>query len=414
MRWTPVLLLLLGLPGPVTRSPPPPVERVVANDNRTPAGRLVDGVLTLHLDVRLGEWFPEDSNGPSVILPMLAEAGGPPTAPGPLIRVPAGTWLDVTVTNQLADTGVTIFGLSERPTSGPDSVRLAPGASQRIHFRAGAPGTYLYGARTETRPYIRDQALEESQLGGAFVIDRPGAPVADRIFVINIWSEPDDPAGDSTVVLRNVLAINGRSWPYTERLQFTVGDSAHWRIVNASRRVHPMHLHGFYYRVTGLGTAAHDSAYLPEDQRLVVTESMLPLSTMAMALQAREEGNWLFHCHLIYHVGPGAALTWPDGSAAMAHDGVQHMAGLVLGLAVAPGPAPAPRVNPAKRRLVVREAPRVGSSTGFVMSYAVGEGETTAPVVLPAPPLFLTRGVPTDVTVINHLDVPTGVHWHGL
>ncbi|HEX5005420.1 MAG TPA: multicopper oxidase domain-containing protein, partial [Gemmatimonadales bacterium] len=110
----------------------------------------------------------------------------------------------------------------------------------------------------------------------------------------------------------------------------------------------------------------------------------------------------------------GAALTWPDGSSAMAHDGAQHMAGLVLGLAVAPGPAPVPRVNPAKLRLVVREAPRPGSPTGLVMSYAVGEGGTIAPVVLPAPPLFLTRGVPTDVTVVNHLDVPTGVHWHGL
>ena len=51
----------------------------------------------------------------------------------------------------------------------------------------------------------------------------------------------------------------------------------------------------------------------------MVTESMLPQSSMSMAFQAREEGNWLFHCHLIYHVSPGANLTWPDGAPA-AHD----------------------------------------------------------------------------------------------
>ena len=49
-----------------------------------------------------------------------------------------------------------------------------------------------------------------------------------------------------------------------------------------------------------------------------------------------------------------------------------------------------------------------------MMSYSLGDNAEEAPVALPAPTLFLTRGVPTDVTVVNHLDQPTGVHWHGL
>ena len=385
----------------------------MANNNRQPAGRLVDGVLTLRLDVRLGEWFPQDASGPSVTVPVFAEVGRAPEVPGPLIRVPAGTMLDITVTNQLADTGVTVFGLSERPTVGPDSIRLAPGESHHFRFRAGAAGTYQYGARTETRPIVRFKTFEETQLAGAFVVDRPGAPTNDRIFVLNIWSEPDDTTGDSTVVVRNVLAINGKSWPYTERQQFTVGDSAHWRIVNASTRVHPMHLHGFYYLVTGLGGLASDTTYAPVDERMVVTESMLPQSTMSMAFRAREEGNWLFHCHIIFHAGPGAALTWPDGTPA-AHDSTMHMAGLVLGLVVAPGPAPVPRLNPNTLRLVAHQAPRPSGPTGVIMTYSLGAGGDSAPVTLPAPLLLLTRGVPTDVTVVNHLDGPTGVHWHGL
>ena len=370
-------------------------------------------MLTLRLEVRLAEWFPQDSAGPSVTVPVFAEEGRDPQVPGPLIRVPVGTMLDITVTNQLADTGITIFGLSERPTAGPDSVRLAPGAAHHFRFRAGAAGTYYYGARTETRPFVRFLTEEESQLAGAIVVDPPDAPTDDRIFVISIWAQAVDTLGDSTQIVRNVLAINGKSWPYTERMPFTVGDSAHWRIINASGRVHPMHLHGFYFRVTSLGGLASDTTYAPADERLVVTESMLPGATMSMAFRAREEGNWLFHCHIIFHAGPDAALTWPDGTPA-AHDSTMHMAGLVLGLVVAPGPAPAPRRNPSTLRLVAHQAPRPSAPTGAIMTYSLGAGADSAPVTLPGPLLLLTRGVPTDVTVVNHLDSPTGVHWHGL
>ena len=408
------LASLLGIA--IAAAPRHAVERVEPNDNRLPAGRLADGVLTLHLEVRRGEWFPESADGPSVVVPVFAEEGRAPQVPGPLIRVPAGTLLDITVTNQLGDTGVTIFGFAERPATGPDSVRLAPGATHHFRFRAGAPGTYLYGGRTETQPFVLFETQEESQLAGAIIVDPPGPSPNDRVFVMSIWAQPDDTTGDSTRVVRNVLAINGLSWPYTERMPFTVGDSAHWRVINASRRIHPMHLHGFYYRVTALGTVAHDSTYLPEDERLVVTESMLPLSTMSMAFQARAEGNWLFHCHIIFHAGPGAALTWPDGTMPGMSDSMPHMAGLILGLVVAPKPGSAapPRTHPATYRLVVRQAPRPAGPTGFVMSYALGDDAEAGPVTLPAPLLLLTRGVPTDVTVVNHLDFPTGVHWHGL
>jgi FtsP/CotA-like multicopper oxidase with cupredoxin domain len=412
-----IALALASLVGiAIAAAPRHTVDRVEPNDNRLPAGRLVDGVLTLHLEVRRGEWFPESADGPSVVVPVFAEEGRAPQVPGPLIRVPAGTLLDITVTNQLGDTGVTIFGLTERPATGPDSVRLAPGAVHHFRFRAGTPGTYLYGGRTETQPFVLFETQEESQLSGAIVVDPAGRVPDDRVFVMTIWAQPDDTTGDSTRVVRNVLAINGLSWPYTERMPFTVGDSAHWRVINASRRIHPMHLHGFYYRVTALGTLAHDSTYLPEDERLVVTESMLPLSTMSMAFQARAEGNWLFHCHIIFHAGPGAALTWPDGTMPGMSDSMPHMAGLILGLVVAPRPGSAapPRKHPATYRLVVRQAPRPGGPTGFVMSYALGDGAEAGPVTLPAPLLLLTRGVPTDVTVVNHLDFPTGVHWHGL
>lgn len=390
-------------------------ERVTANDNRVPAGRLADGVLTLRLEVRLGEWFPQAADGPSVTVPVFAEEGKAPEVPGPLVRVPAGTILDITLTNQLPDTGVTITGFGPRSADGSDSLRLPAGASRHLRYRVDSAGTYLYRGRTEARSMRRGWSFEESQLGGAVVVDLPGTSPVDRIFVLNIWADPVAERSDTTIPPRNVLAINGRSWPYTEQQTMTVGDSVRWRVVNASDRDHPMHMHGFYYRVVAQGDIARDTILAPADQRLVVTESMVPQSTMDIAFHPSQIGNWLFHCHLIYHVNPDAALTWPDGTPT-AHDPGQHMAGLVLGLVVAarPGFGDAARGGAHQVRLVVREAPDSASDSGMVMSYSLGDDADDAPVALPAPTLFLTRGVPTDVTVVNQLDQPTGVHWHGL
>src|SRR6476469_2036996 len=77
------------------------VARVVINDNRRPAGRLHDGVLTLRLDARLGEWHPDGDDAPGAVVPAFAEDGGAPSIPGPLVRVPAGTVLAVSIRNSL-------------------------------------------------------------------------------------------------------------------------------------------------------------------------------------------------------------------------------------------------------------------------------------------------------------------------
>src|ERR1700736_4313500 len=47
-------------------SPTAVAEHLHANSNQIPAGVVVSGVLTIDLEVREGEWFPEDENGPSI------------------------------------------------------------------------------------------------------------------------------------------------------------------------------------------------------------------------------------------------------------------------------------------------------------------------------------------------------------
>ena len=84
-------------------------------------------------------------------------------------------------------------------------------------------------------------------------MDRAGAaPKPDRVFVVERWIPGLDSARHP-LSFDQLFTINGRPWPYTERLTYDVGDSVRWRVINASNDVHPFHLHGFYFRVDAHG-----------------------------------------------------------------------------------------------------------------------------------------------------------------
>ena len=130
-----------------------------------------------------------------------------------------------------------------------------------------------------------------------------GAPARskpDRVFVIQ-WYVPRHVAPD-TDILNGFFTFNGMPWPNTERLHYAQGDSVRWRFINASGDTHPLHLHGFYYRVAARGDDIRDTLYWPAQQRMAVTELMLPQTTMDMAWYADRPGGWIFHCHLNFHV----------------------------------------------------------------------------------------------------------------
>lgn len=108
-----------------------------------------------------------------------------------------------------------------------------------------------------------------------------------------------------------------------------------WRLVNASNRPHPMHLHGAYFRVDGKGDAFGDTAYTTSFRRLAVTEEMQAQQTMFMSWSPVRQGHWVFHCHVAFHVVPAAATLEPaahEGHDANSSNPLEHMAGLVLGI----------------------------------------------------------------------------------
>ncbi len=390
--------------------PAPPV--VQANDNRRAAGQLQHDTLRIALVVQMATWRPEADSGPSVEVAAFGEEGGTPQIPGPLIRVRTGTTIIATVRNALTDSTISVHGLLTRPATRSDSMVLQPGQSGKVRFAAGGPGTYFYWAVLGKHNLDKDD--EREQVSGALIVDPPGGSPADRILMMNIWGTTIDSA-----TYHKALAINGRSWPYTERLNAAVGDTVRWRVINATRRNHPMHLHGFYYRIDARGNGLADTLYSTHARRMVVTEHMGPFQTMTMTWNPDRLGNWLFHCHIAFHVVPETRLNPPppESHDRMAHDPRIHMAGLVTGITVRPRPGASerPRGKPRRLHLFVQEGPRRGHAPramGFVLQR--GPAPPADSVDIPGSLLVLTRGEPTDIVVINRLREPTAIHWHGI
>ena len=403
-------------------------ERAVPNDNRTPAGTLRDGVLTLRLEARLASWHPDGEDAPGAMVPAFAESNGPTRIPGPLIRVPAGTEVEVALRNRLDGATLEVHGLGERialaAPPAPDTIRLRPGETRTVRFRLYAPGTYYYWGTTTGRAFAY-RIGEDAQLNGAIVVDPPGEHPHDRILVMSMWA--DTVARAFTDRKRLLAVFNGRSWPYVERMRYTVGDSVRWRVINASADAHPMHLHGFYFRVDGRGNGLTDTLYLGSNAQRGFTEVARVGGTFDMTWVPERPGNWLFHCHIAEHFARRGPLGMALPAHAMGgHAEMNHanagMGGLVTGVTVLPRSSTstheAQGTSESRRHLRLLVRRNAGGSDaspyfGFALQGAAAAAAPDSGFRFGAP-LVLTRGEPVQITVVNQLREPTAVHWHGI
>jgi FtsP/CotA-like multicopper oxidase with cupredoxin domain len=397
-------------------------QRVVANSNQAPAGRLHNGQLTIRLEAAMGEWSPEENDGPALSVAAFREEGGRLSTPGPMLRVPEGTEIDATISNHL-EQPLTVHGLHSRPGDAKQVSIVAPGESRELKFLAAAPGTYLYWASRNGAETTVQRRAEDGQLNGAFVVDaRNDARQAnvDRILVITDWTVVDD----DTVTpprYREVFAINGLSWPHTERLTYRAAEAVHWRVINASDSNHPMHLHGFYFRVDSVGDAETDTIYAVDQRRMAVTELVRPGHTFTLTWTPDRGGNWVFHCHVLPHISPQQRY-WnrggPSSGASMADHAREGMAGLVIGITILSTDLPVraaakPRLPTRKIELRATELPGFfGKDPG--MAFGIKNPGSAIRATIPGPPLILTRGQPTAIRVVNQLSEPLAVHWHGI
>lgn len=87
--------------------------------------------------------------------------------------------------------------------------------------------------------------------------------------------------------------IGGQTHPEAEPLVVEQGEVVEFRMTNRSMGIHPMHLHGHFFRV---GDAWKDTVLVPPH-----------MGRVSLQFLADNPGNWFFHCHNAYHMEAGMA-----------------------------------------------------------------------------------------------------------
>jgi multicopper oxidase len=83
------------------------------------------------------------------------------------------------------------------------------------------------------------------------------------------------------------------SLPHADPIEIHEGSHVRVRMTNHSMMLHPMHLHGHFFRVANV---LKDTLVIPP-----------MMGRGSFQFVADNPGRWLFHCHNIYHMEAGMA-----------------------------------------------------------------------------------------------------------
>ena len=150
-------------------------------------------------------------------------------------------------------------------------------AEARLRYEDGA----VDGAAE--RPQFDGRVLEYDDLQAIDPLDLGGSP--DRTFDLTLsggmMRDPD------------TWTIDGETYPDADPFEISEGEHVRVRMVNRSPAIHPMHLHGHFFQV---GDAVKDTVLVAPHGDQVTFD-----------FRADNPGDWLFHCHNVYHLERGMA-----------------------------------------------------------------------------------------------------------
>ena len=97
---------------------------------------------------------------------------------------------------------------------------------------------------------------------------------------------------------RYLWSFNGKTLAEDATIPVRKGEVLRIELINDTMMHHPLHLHGHFFRLlNGQGDRAP----------LKHTVDVPPMGKRTIEFLANEEGDWFFHCHLLYHMDAGMA-----------------------------------------------------------------------------------------------------------
>ena len=111
---------------------------------------------------------------------------------------------------------------------------------------------------------------------------------------------------------RYIWSFDGKTIAQEPYVMIKKGEIVELELVNDSMMHHPIHLHGHFFRLL-MG----NGRFSP----LKHTVDVPPMSKRLIEFEANEEKDWMFHCHILYHMMSGMArvFRYEDKAGAPAH-----------------------------------------------------------------------------------------------
>ena len=95
---------------------------------------------------------------------------------------------------------------------------------------------------------------------------------------------------------RYVWSLDNKVVSETDKILIKKGENVRITMYNGSMMRHPMHLHGHDFRVLN-----GQEDYAPLKNII----DIMPMETDVIEFNANAEGDWFFHCHVLYHMMAG-------------------------------------------------------------------------------------------------------------
>ena len=257
--------------------------------------------------------------GGQIAYPRYLLNGRPPADP-PTIRARPGQRLRLRVINAAAETAFRVaLGGHRLTVTHTDGLPVAPTTVDALLLGMGERCDALVRLRDGAFPLV---ALAEGKAGQALGVIRTGQgapPPADarpgelggRLAAMAElgpnpqWTLPTARSDRTHQLLLSggmmspQWTINGRTFQDAEPLPVGQGERVRLVFGNQSMMFHPMHLHGHSFQVQQGGRPG------PRKDTVIVR----PMQQLAVDVAADNPGQWMVHCHNLYHQEAGMMTT---------------------------------------------------------------------------------------------------------
>jgi FtsP/CotA-like multicopper oxidase with cupredoxin domain len=134
---------------------------------------------------------------------------------------------------------------------------------------------------------------------------------------VPVWAQAAQRQVDVTYVLNAQRGgehgiqwtINGRPWGEHEATELSAGHWVRVRFQNDSARLHPMHIHGQFFKVISRGGQPVDDPFFRDTVLLHGRE------TIDVGMVPLDWGRWMMHCHILEHAESGMMTEVHVGNA---------------------------------------------------------------------------------------------------